>query len=76
MLKLIFCLGAHLSPCCGCHRYDQSALTAITSFFFGYPKNALESFAANSFSPPFTSNKGVDFFDVIRGQQLASAYFV
>ena len=30
--------GTRLAPCCGCHRYDQSAITIILSHFFHTPK--------------------------------------
>jgi hypothetical protein len=29
--------GSRLDNCCGCHRYDQSAISIITTFFYGYP---------------------------------------
>jgi hypothetical protein len=30
--------GSRVSNCCGCHRYDQDALTVVSSFFFAHPK--------------------------------------
>lgn len=32
-------VGSRLNPCCGCHRFDQSALTIITTYFYAHPKN-------------------------------------
>ena len=29
--------GSRLAPCCGCHRYDQSALQIILNHFYLYP---------------------------------------
>lgn len=34
--------GHRLAPCCGCHRYDQSALQVILSHFYWYPVNYKE----------------------------------
>jgi hypothetical protein len=64
--------GSRLNDCCGCHRYDQSALTIITSFFFGYPKLVANHFSANSFENPYE----YDLFGVWRGQKLNTSYFV
>ena len=30
--------GSKLWPCCGCHRYDQDAITIVNSFFYTVPK--------------------------------------
>lgn len=30
-------VGSRISPCCGCHRFDQDALTIIMSHFYGHP---------------------------------------
>ena len=30
--------GSKLLPCCGCHRYDQDAITVVNSFFYTFPK--------------------------------------
>jgi hypothetical protein len=31
--------GSRLGRCCGCHRYDQDALTIISSFFFAHQRH-------------------------------------
>lgn len=44
--------GARLWPCCGCHRYDQDALTVVSSFFYGYPKEIDTKSPAFAFTHP------------------------
>lgn len=46
--------GSKLWPCCGCHRYDQNALTVVSSFFYGYPKEVDTKFPAFAFTLPET----------------------
>ena len=29
--------GSRISGCCGCHRYDQDAITIISSYFYAHP---------------------------------------
>jgi hypothetical protein len=41
--------GSRVGGCCGCHRYDQSALTTVASFFFAHPKT-YEHLPAYSFT--------------------------
>ncbi len=62
--------GSRLANCCGCHRYDQDAITVATTFFYGYPKLKSVFFAANSFL-----HKEEDFFKVMRRDRLKKAYF-
>lgn len=31
--------GSSIGGCCGCHRFDQDALTIVSGFLFGHPKN-------------------------------------
>jgi hypothetical protein len=33
--------GSRLGRCCGCHRYDQDAITIITSFFFVHQRSGM-----------------------------------
>ena len=59
--------GSRLMNCPGCHRYDQSALTTIVSFFYGNPKNVTK------YKPPFAflkTDSESKFFNVKRGQSL------
>ena len=62
--------GSRLANCCGCHRYDQCAITVATTFFYGYPKLKSVFFAANSFL-----HGEEDFFRVMRGDRLKKVYF-
>ncbi len=32
-------IGSTCGKSCDCHRFDQSALTIITSFFYGFPRD-------------------------------------
>lgn len=43
-------IGSYISPCCGCHRYEQSSLTIIISYFFANPINNsnLPAYALNT----------------------------
>ena len=38
--------GSRLAPCCGCHRYDQSALQIILNHFFLFPSDFTNFFPA------------------------------
>lgn len=63
-------IGSQLYKCCGCHRYDQDALTIINTFFYAH--------RSIRFKPPlapyvFPSRYG-NFFSVLRGHQ--KDYFV
>lgn len=42
--------GSRVNPCCGCHRYDQAALTLISSFFYGHPRDKFSFLPAYSFT--------------------------
>ncbi len=59
--------GSEVSGCCGCHRYDQDALTVVSSFFYGHPKDINKS-PAYAFTPAesylFTIHRyeGVEYF--------------
>ena len=43
-------IGSTTAGCCGCHRYDQDALTIINSYFFGHPKQSKSYLPAYSFT--------------------------
>ena len=60
--------GSRLWPCCGCHRYDQNALTVVSSFFYGYPKEV------NSTNPAVAFPKSQFYFYAIRRREEKS-YF-
>lgn len=60
--------GSKLTPCCGCHRYDQAAITIVSSYFYGYPKNI------DSELPVFALSKSEYFFSIRRYE--AKAYFI
>jgi len=49
---------------CGCHRFDQTTLTVISTYFFGHPKYP------NKFLPAFVSNR-TDLFSVEKKFQMA-----
>lgn len=67
--------GSRLGNCCGCHRFDQDAITIVTTFFYGYPKLKDDYFAANSFLNCKQNFCEQDFFKVMRGDELENAYF-
>jgi hypothetical protein len=47
--------GSVLNPCCGCHRYDQSAITIIMSYFYGHPVD-------KNYLPAYSFTKSESFF--------------
>jgi hypothetical protein len=53
--------GAVLWPCCGCHRYDQAALSVISTFFYGYPKDKITKPAC-----AFTDKEQNSILDIVR----------
>lgn len=53
--------GSSISGCCGCHRYDQDAITIVSSFFYGHPKDKKNRLPAYS----LTTTESY-FFDVRR----------
>jgi hypothetical protein len=53
--------GAVLWPCCGCHRYDQAALSVISTFFYGYPKDT-----SNRPACAFTNKEQNTILDIVR----------
>ncbi len=53
--------GARVNPCCGCHRFDQSALSTALTFFYGHPKDMQKYLPAFS----FTKNES-NFFSIER----------
>ena len=53
--------GSSTGGCCGCHRYDQDALTIIGSYFFGHPKDSKKYLPAYSFKTQESY-----FFDIRR----------
>jgi hypothetical protein len=59
--------GSRSSACCGCHRYDQDALTIVSSFFFAHPRT-YEHLPAYSFT------KAESYFFEIRRYE-GRAYF-
>jgi hypothetical protein len=40
--------GAKISGCCGCHRFDQDAITIVNSYFYGHPIDSKNSLPAYS----------------------------
>ena len=60
--------GSKHSPCCGCHRYDQDALTVVSSFFYAYPKDLNLKSPAFAFTTPESR-----FFDIERYKE--KSYF-
>lgn len=42
--------GSRRLPCCGCHRYDQAAITLISSFFYAQPREKRAYLPAFSFT--------------------------
>jgi hypothetical protein len=61
--------GSQLYNCCGCHRYDQDALTIITSYFFVHPFNPDKN---NITYSPFGFRKNEDFFHKVnRGESMS-----
>jgi hypothetical protein len=62
--------GSRLYNCCGCHRFDQSALTTVTSYFFVHPFNSNYNVNNLTYSP-FGFRKGEDFFYLVkRGEKI------
>jgi hypothetical protein len=57
--------GSRTGACCGCHRYDQTALTIISSYFYGIPKN--KTFNLPAFS--FTKDESY-FFEIKRYETM------
>jgi hypothetical protein len=51
--------GSSIGGCCGCHRYDQDALTVVSSFFYAHPKD-------NGKLPAYSFTKGESFFFQVR----------
>ena len=59
-VKCISPEGSRLAPCCGCHRYDQSALQIILTFFFNMPANS------DLYHPPYGKDiEGSPFFNFV-----------
>lgn len=54
--------GSRLSPCCGCHRYDQDALTIVTSYFYSHPFHPNKT----EVMPPVSFSKEEAFFFKLR----------
>ena len=54
-------LGSSISGCCGCHRFDQDAITIISSYFYGHPADSKNYLPAYS----LTTQESY-FFDVKR----------
>ncbi len=64
--------GCLLCKCCsptGCHRFDQSALTMIISYFFQYPKSKL-------FLPPHIVNNEPDIVREVSGGGYYRDYYI
>lgn len=53
--------GSRIGGCCGCHRYDQDAITLTASFFFAHPVDTVNRLPAYS----LTTYESY-FFDVKR----------
>ncbi len=47
--------GSRIAGCCGCHRYDQDAITIISSYFYGHPLN-------NQYLPAHAFTKEESYF--------------
>lgn len=60
--------GSNIGGCCGCHRFDQDAITIVSSFFYGHPRDANSKLPAYSFTAPESY-----FFSVRRYE--GKAYF-
>jgi hypothetical protein len=60
--------GSSLYNCCGCHRYDQSALTIISTYFYGYPMN-------NNNYTPSCSFKQQNILDIDRTEKITKLTF-
>ncbi len=58
-------VGSSTGGCCGCHRFDQDALTIISSFFFGHPKQSKKFLPAYSFKTQESY-----FFDIRRYEAM------
>ena len=56
--------GSKIAPCCGCHRFDQDALTIISTYFYGHPSQPHRLPAYS-----FTKNESY-FFDVRRHEGM------
>ena len=54
-------VGSSISGCCGCHRYDQDAITIVSSYFYGHPLDSKNYLPAYS----LTTQESY-FFDVKR----------
>lgn len=54
--------GASTGGCCGCHRYDQDALTIVNSYFFGHTKD-------KNFLPAYSFTTHESYFFEIRRYQ-------
>lgn len=72
-------IGSRLKPCCGCHRYDQDALTIITGYFYIhkylprqplYTRTELVSSGMNEYCPISFSNLENYFYTVNRGELM------
>ena len=61
--------GSQLYKCCGCHRYDQDALTIITSYFFIHPSRPVNSILNKYPAFAFYQNEQF-FFKVNRGESM------
>ena len=59
--------GSKLWPCCGCHRYDQDAITVVNSFFYTFPRQ-------NKALPAFALSRSEKSFYLIKRYQKKS-YF-
>ena len=52
-----------LGGCCGCHRYDQDAITIVNSFFFGHP------IEKGKYLPAYAFTKEESFFFKVRRRE-------
>jgi hypothetical protein len=65
------CIAPNVSSlynCCGRHRYDQSDLTIISTYFFGYPMN-------NVNYTPSCSFKQQNILDILDTQLTKLTFF-
>ncbi len=52
--------GSSISGCCGCHRFDQDAITVVSSFFIGHPKDR------DKYLPAYSFTKDESYFFQVR----------
>ena len=51
--------GSSIGGCCGCHRFDQDALTVSSTYFYGHPRD-------KNFLPAYSLTTNESFFFAVR----------